>query len=51
MKYIFDCEGNLFWKGHAAAYSINAEKGTITMGEERADKIVPIKETEVPYNW
>ena len=51
MKYIFDCEGNLFWKGHAAAYSINAEKGTITMGEQRADKIVPIKETEVPYNW
>lgn len=51
MKYIFDGNGNLFWKGRAGAYSINAEKGTIVMGDTSAENTTPIKETEVPYNW
>lgn len=50
-KYIFDNDGNIFWKGNSTGFSVNAKKGTIVMMKKILGEMVPIKETEVPYNW
>ena len=50
MKYIYDSEGNLFWKGNAVGYTVNQISGTIAMGAGTTNTKV-IKETEVPYKW
>lgn len=50
MKYIYDSEGNLFWKGNAVGYRVDHISGTIAMGAGTTNTKV-IKETEVPYKW
>lgn len=49
--YIFDCDGNMFWKGHANTFTRDPKKGTISLSIKVNDDFIPIKETEVPYNW